>query len=175
MKTKNQMNIFIVEDNKVFTMALKADIETSFANMHIKIHTFETGEACMEKFKEERPQVVILDFHLNNNNPDAVDGIKVLDWIKKESFETSVIMLTRDDNIEIAIKSFRHMASDYIVKSETIFRKINYSLLHIFKMMEAKSDARRYKNMVIGIVLCVALVIIGVTLIQIINPFFLNR
>jgi CheY-like chemotaxis protein len=64
MKTKNKTNIFIVDDNKVFTLALKADIESSFVNMPVMVHTFETGEACMKKFNEIKPQVVILDFHM---------------------------------------------------------------------------------------------------------------
>src|ERR1035441_782872 len=132
MSNKNQINIFIVEDNKVFALALKAGIETTFANMSVKIQLFETGELCMAKFKDEKPPIVILDYHLNGTNPDAVDGIKVLDWIKKENSATNVIMLTADDKIEIAIKSFHHGASDYVVKTETKFNKINYSLLNIF-------------------------------------------
>ena len=79
MNTKKQINIFIVDDNKVFTLALKADIETAFEKKPIKIHSFETGETCMEKFKEEKPQVVIVDYHLNSRYPDAANGIKILD------------------------------------------------------------------------------------------------
>lgn len=102
MKKTNQKTIFIVEDNKVFTLALKADIESAFKNMPINIQSFETGEECMEKFKDENPQIVILDYNLNSQYPDAVDGIKVLDWIKKSNSETNVIMLTGDDSLDIA-------------------------------------------------------------------------
>jgi DNA-binding NarL/FixJ family response regulator len=147
MKTKNPINIFIVEDNEVFALALKANIETSFAKQPIKLFSFETGEA-MQNYKEEKPQVVILDYHLNSKLPDAADGIKVLDWIKKDSPETNVIMLTSNDNMDIAIKSFKHGASDYVVKTETQFMKINYSLLNLFKMVKAKSEAKRYKNVI---------------------------
>ncbi len=148
MKTNKQTCIFIVEDNKVFTLALKADIEAAFAKIPLRILSFVTGETCMLRIKEEKPQVVILDYHLNSKYPDAVDGIKVLDWIKKESPETSVIMLTSDDNIDIALKSFKHGASDYVVKTETKFRKINYSLFNLIKMAEAKKETKKYKNIV---------------------------
>jgi len=169
---KKQINIFIVEDNKIFTLALKAEIETAFENMPIKIQSFETGETCMKKFKQENPQVVILDYHLNSNNPDAADGIKVLDWIKKENHETNVIMLTSNDRIDIALKSFQHGASDYVVKTETRFKKINYSLFNLMKIMDAKNDARRYKNMVVGLFLCIALLVGGVISLQILTPAF---
>lgn len=167
MSTKKQINIFIVDDNRVFMQALQADIENAFIDRPIKIHLFITGETCMLKFKEIRPQIVILDYHLNSKFPDAADGVKVLDWIRNENTETSIIMLTVDDHIDIAIKSFRHGASDYVVKKEVQGRKIFYSLSNLFKIMEAKSEARRYKHIVIGFLLFNLLLIGGMIAIRI--------
>lgn len=173
MKTNKQIKIFIVEDNKIFAVALKASIETALVNMAIKIDTFETGEKCMEKFKEEKPQVVILDYHLDNRNPNAANGVKVLDWIKKTNNETNVILLTRDDNIDIALQSFKHGASDYIVKTDTQFRKIIFSLFNLIRMMEAKKNGKRYKYMFIGICLFITLMVGIIATIQIIEPSLL--
>lgn len=159
MNTQKQINIFIVDDNTVFSLALKAELETTFINKQIKFYLFETGELCMKQFKKEKPQVVILDYYLNSNYPDAMDGIKVLDFIKKENPETNVIMLTINDHIDIALKSFHHGASDYIVKTETKFMQINYSLVNIFQMMVAKSNAKMYNRMVYLIYFCIALLI----------------
>ena len=167
---KKQIRIFIVEDNKIFSMALKADIESAFSTMPIKVSIFETGEKCMEKLKEEMPQIVILDYHLNGRTAEAVDGIKVLDMVKKVSREINVIMLTRDDNIDIALKSFKHGASDYIVKTDTQFRKMIYTLFNLFRIMEARKNAIKYKYMVVGLCLFIALLIGGVVSIQIFNP-----
>lgn len=175
MKTNKEISIYIVEDNKVFAMALKADIETSFTDNLINIQIFGNGEQAMIKFIEEKPQIVILDYHLDNMKPDAANGVKVLDWIKNENNETYVIMLTRDDNIDIALQSFKHGASDYIVKTDTQFRKIIFSLFNIFKMMEGKRNVKTYKNIVIGICLSVALLVGGVVAIQIFDPSILIR
>lgn len=173
MRTKKQIKIFIIEDNAIFALALKADLETSFEGYFINIQIFETGEDCMEKFKDEKPKIVILDYHLNNKNPNAADGVKVLDWLRKESKETYVIMLTHDDNIEIALQSFKHGASDYIVKTDTQFRKIIFSISNIFRMIASKSEARRYRFMVIGISLGVAVIIGFVLAIHIFAPSIL--
>ncbi len=174
MNTEKQVNIFIVDDNKIFLLALKADIETTFRNKRIKIQSFETGEACMRKFEEEKAQVVILDYHLNSKFPDVANGINILDLIKKECNETNVIMLTGDDNIDIAIKSMKHGAADYVVKTETKFIKINYSLSNLFKTMEAKSEARTHKRIVMVSFLVIALFIGGVIAIQIFAPSLLQ-
>ena len=174
MSRENQTNIFIVEDNQVFTLALKADIETAFKNMPIKVSSFETGEACMEKFKSEKAQVVILDYNLNSTYPNAANGIQVLDWLKKENSEINVIMLTSEDSIEIASKSFKHGASDYVVKTETKFRKINYSLSNVFKVIEAKSEARKYKRMVVTVCVWVAILIVVTAVIKVCYPHLLS-
>lgn len=145
-------NIFIVEDNKLFSMALQSDIENAFSKKEIKIQAFETGETCMLNFKEQKPQIVITDFHLNSKYPDAIDGIKLLDLIKKESPETYVIMLTSEDDINIALKSFHHGASDYVVKTETKFKKIHYSLANIFYIMDAKKEALVNRSLVFGLI-----------------------
>src|ERR1035437_1084659 len=151
MSTKNQIDIFLVEDDKIFLLALKADIEATFKDEVLKIHSFATGEACMQKFTQVMPKVVILDYYLDGKYPDAANGIKVLDWIKKENFETSVIMLTSNDHIDIALEAFHHGASDYVVKTATKFKKINYSLSNIFQIIEAKREARRYKVLIFAL------------------------
>ena len=174
MYKENPTRIFIVDDNKIFSHALKNDIETSFNKKNIVVDSFATGETCMMKFKEEKPQVVILDYHLNSQYPDAMDGIKVLDLIKKENVETNVIMLTAEDNVDVALKSFHHGASDYVVKTDSQFRKINYSLSNLFKMMEARNDAKRYKRLLIALFLLIALLIGGVIAIQIFAPSLLR-
>lgn len=174
MSTKKQTTIFIIEDNKVLSLALKADIEASFEKMPIHIQTFETGEACMGSFKEKNPQVVILDYHLNSISPKAADGIKVLDWIKKENPDTNVIMLSSDDDINIAVKSLQHGASDYVVKTETQFRKINYSLLNIFKMIAAKNEAKRYKMITSGVFIYFVLMVFALIIVQKYYPTLFN-
>lgn len=174
MKAKDEVAIFIVEDDKIFTLALKANIEKAFENKKIKIHSFVAGETGIEKLKEENPRVVILDYHLDSKYHDVANGIEVLDWIKKENPETCVIIITGDDNNDIALKSFHHGAHDYVFKSETIFLKINYSLSNLFKTMKHKSEARRYKNLVVGMLLCVAFLVGGLIAIHIVEPSLLK-
>ncbi|OFZ00994.1 MAG: hypothetical protein A3K10_07125, partial [Bacteroidetes bacterium RIFCSPLOWO2_12_FULL_31_6] len=133
---KKHSNIFIVDDNKIFALALKAYIENAFENSLITIYLFETGEKCLEKIIALKPELVILDFHLNSVSPNAADGLMVLDNIKLINTETIVIMLTSDNNIDTVLASFRHGAFDYIVKTESQFKKLNHSIANIFTNKE---------------------------------------
>jgi serine phosphatase RsbU (regulator of sigma subunit)/DNA-binding NarL/FixJ family response regulator len=136
MKTEKEINIFIVDDNKTFALTLQSAIENAFDTKNIKVLPFETGENCMAKFNEILPELVILDYILNSKSPDAADGHAVLEKIKARSPETSVIMLTSNNSLDIALESFRQGASDYVVKTDFEFREIKKSITRIFANQE---------------------------------------
>jgi serine phosphatase RsbU (regulator of sigma subunit) len=152
MILKNIINVFIVDDNRVFTMALKASIENAFDHPFIQLHDFETGEQCLEKLPEVMPELVILDYNLNSKFSDAADGIHILDKIKTHNPETNVIMLTSNDHIDLVLKSFHQGASDYIVKNENQFEKINDSISKIVTRTEnnfkTKENAKKALDIV---------------------------
>jgi DNA-binding NtrC family response regulator len=164
-----KINIFIIDDNNLFSLALRANIETTFKKLPIKIHLFEIGEKCKSMFKIIIPELVILDYNLNSDHPSASNGLKVLEWIKKENSKTRVIMLTSEDSVDIAVKSFQQGASDYVVKTMTQFNKINYSLKNMFKILEAKTKARKYKLQRIALFVCIAFLLGGIIIIQILS------
>ncbi|MGE0638229.1 MAG: response regulator [Bacteroidia bacterium] len=154
MSKKKPVAIFIVDDNALFSLALKADIETVFEDMHPNIHLFETGEKCMEHFKQHKPEVVILDYNLNSKVPHAANGLEILDMIKKARPDTNVIMLSSEDSIPLAVKLLEHGAFDYIIKTETKFKKINYSLVNMFKTIDAKTYKLKYQQSMVGFIVC---------------------
>jgi DNA-binding NtrC family response regulator len=170
----NPINIFIVDDNHVFSLALRANIETAFKEKPLRIHLFEIGEKCKSMFKQVLPELVILDYNLNSDYPSASNGAKVLEWIKTENSDTSVIMLTSEDSVDIAVKCFQQGASDYVVKTKTQFNKINYSLKNIFKVMDAKIEARKYKRQRVALLICIGLLAGGIITIQILR-YSLNK
>ena len=172
MKTK-PIKIFIVEDNDVFAMTLKADIENHYSNVPLEIQLFKTGEESWTKYKGEKPQVVILDYNLNSKTPDAMDGNEVLVWFIRENPKAKIILLTSEDNIEIAIESFRIGAFDYVVKNETQFKRIHYSLFNIFNLLKAEKESNSYRNIVIAMVLCFTLLIGGVAALKF-SPYLFN-
>ena len=132
MCTQNITNIFIVDDNKIFSTTLKSSIENAFEDRLIKIHLYETGESCLKKLPELRPQLIILDYFLDSKVLNAANGLQVLEKIKEHDSNTCVIMLTSNDFIEIALKSFHRGALDYVVKSTGPFKKINEAIQKYF-------------------------------------------
>jgi DNA-binding NtrC family response regulator len=121
METNNQkQTIFLVDDDSVFLKLLEIEFRL---HTNFEIRTFETGEECIQSLKD-LPFAIVLDYHLDGINPDAMNGINTLDSIKEFNKDIPVIMLSSQDKIEVAVDCMHHKAIDYIVKSETAFLRL---------------------------------------------------
>lgn len=71
----------------------------------------QNGQEAIERFKQKHFDIVIADLHM-----PGIDGIELLNNIKKLDIKTLVIIMTARPSIESAIQAFRHGAYDYITK-----------------------------------------------------------
>ena len=113
-----KMNLFIVDDDKLVVSDLKIYLNYKFGT-DINISTFSDGESCLEKV-DKNTNLVILDYMLNGKN-----GLEVLKLIKAINPKTEVIMLSSNEDIVLAIQSFRSGASDYVIKGKGALKKIS--------------------------------------------------
>lgn len=120
MNSNNKATIFVVDDDAMY---LKM-IEIEFLQYPgFKLETYATGEVCIENLSHE-PDLIILDYHLDEVDKHAMNGIQTLDKIKDINPNIPVVMLSAQDKIEVAINCIHHKAFDYIVKSETAFLRL---------------------------------------------------
>ncbi len=75
------------------------------------VYTAENGEKALQVFKEVNPAIVLTDIKM-----PGMDGIELLDRIKREDPEVEVIMITGHGDMELAIQSIQKDASDFITK-----------------------------------------------------------
>ncbi len=120
MNSKNSLKIFVVDDDAMY---LKM-IEIEFLQYPgFKLETYATGEICIENLSQE-PDLIILDYHLDEVDKNAMNGLQTLDKIKAINPGIPVLMLSAQDKIEVALNCMHHKAFDYIVKSETAFLRL---------------------------------------------------
>ncbi len=112
-----KINLFIVDDNKLMVADLKHYLQNRFG-VSVNISTFENGETCLKKVDKDT-NIVILDYFMEGKN-----GLEVLKLIKEVNPKTEVIMLSSNEDIALAINSFRHGAKDYVVKGQGSWKKI---------------------------------------------------
>jgi len=135
MNNNSKANIFVVDDDAMYLKMIEIEFNQSPG---FKLETFATGEICIENLSHE-PDLIILDYHLDGIDKHAMDGLQTLDKIKEINPLIPVVMLSSQDNIEVAINCIHHKAFDYIVKSETAF-------LRLQKVISAILDHQRLEE-----------------------------
>ncbi len=140
MKTENNITIFLVDDDALFLKTLEIEF---LEHPDFDIETFATGELCLKSI-DKNPDIIILDYHLDGVNKDAMNGLETLDKIKEFNSDIPVIMLSSQDKIEVAINCMHHKAADYIVKSETAFLRLQKTINTIFHYKKMEKELNWY-------------------------------
>ncbi len=140
MMGEKKISIFLVDDDALFLKSLEIDF---VQNTQSAIETFSTGELCLKKISLN-PDIIILDYHLNSIDKNAINGLETLDKIKTAQPQIPVIMLSSQDRIEVAVNCMKHQAYDYIVKSETAFIRLQKAITTIFHYQKIEKALNWY-------------------------------
>jgi len=99
--------ILLVDDEE----DIRDVLSISLADLGYEVVTAENGEEALRIIREIKPPIVLTDIRM-----PVMDGIELLCKIKQEHSEIEVIMLTGHGDMDLAIKSLKHEATDFITK-----------------------------------------------------------
>jgi DNA-binding NtrC family response regulator len=106
MKYKGK--IFIVDDDSLIVQMLSRALKNDGYDVQSETDNFKS---IVSNIKSWLPDVVLLDIKL----PEA-DGIRILEEMKSHGIASQVVMLTSDDNVDVAVKCIKLGAEDYLTK-----------------------------------------------------------
>ena len=109
-------NILLVDDEE----DIRDVLGIYLSEAGYRVITAENGEEAITKFMAQKPKVVLTDIKM-----PGIDGVQLLKRIKEEEPETEVILITGHGDMDLAIQSFKHDATDFITKP------INHDILDI--------------------------------------------
>ncbi|HAR19894.1 MAG TPA: response regulator [Cytophagales bacterium] len=139
---KEKTKLFLVDDDALFLKSLEINFKE---RADLEISTFPTGEDCVENLWHN-PDVIILDYHLDGIEKQAMNGIETLDEIKAYNPNIPVVILSSQDKIEVAVDCMHHKAFDYVVKSETAFVRLEKILETILQYKKMEKTLNWYMN-----------------------------
>jgi len=142
MSKEKKIKIFLVDDDALYLKLLEIEL---LEHADFTIETYATGEKCIASLSHN-PDVIILDYYLDGIDKTAMNGMLTLDKIKAFDPEIPVIMLSSQDKIEVAIDCMLHKASDYVVKSETAFIRLQQSMSTIFHTRKIEKTLNWYMD-----------------------------
>jgi signal transduction histidine kinase len=99
--------ILLVDDEE----GIRKVLSISLADSGYQVWTAQNGEEALKIFHEVQPQIVLTDIKM-----PGMDGIELLQRIKQENPDTEVIMVTGHGEMDLAIRSLKHEATDFITK-----------------------------------------------------------
>jgi len=140
MNIKNKIKLFLVDDDVLFLKSLEIDF---LQRADFDIETFVTGELCVANLSNQ-PDIIILDYLLDGVDKTAMNGIETLDKIKAFNPEIPVVMLSAQDKIEVAINCMHHKATDYVVKSETAFMRLQKIITTVMRFNKLEKELNWY-------------------------------
>lgn len=142
MENEKKIKLFLVDDDVVYLKALEIQF---LENADFDVETFATGELCIANLSK-KPDIIILDYHLDGMEKNAMNGLETLTKIKEFDANIPVIMLSCQDKIEVAVSCMRHKAFDYVVKSETAFVRLQKLISRIFKFKNMEKQLNWYMD-----------------------------
>jgi len=140
MINNNKIKLFLVDDDAVFLKLLEFDF---LEQADFDIELYATGEHCIENLVH-KPDIIILDYHLDGLDKTVINGIETLDRIKAFDPDIPVVILSSQDKIDVAIDCMHHKAFDYVVKSETAFLRLQQIITRIFSFKKIEKELNWY-------------------------------
>jgi signal transduction histidine kinase/FixJ family two-component response regulator len=99
--------VLLVDDEE----GIRTVLGINLADYGYQVITAENGRQALERFAESAPQIVITDIKM-----PVMDGVELLQRIKKDHPDTEVIVLTGHGDMELAISCLKLEATDFVTK-----------------------------------------------------------
>lgn len=100
-------SIYVIDDDNIIRTNLKDFLEQEGHD----IRTFSTGEDALSRLNHDTPDIMLIDLRL-----PGIDGLELLEKVKKSSQMVEVVIITGHADISSAVKAIKLGARDYIKK-----------------------------------------------------------
>jgi two-component system OmpR family response regulator len=121
MEMTKQLSVFVVEDDNFFSELIQDFLKEKKT---LKVSGFSSAESCLEKLNEN-PDIIVLDYHLDKENPSAMNGLDALKEIRKTLPDTKVIILSAQHSLNTAAELLNLGAFDYVIKNNNAIRVLD--------------------------------------------------
>jgi signal transduction histidine kinase len=141
------LKILVVDDEP----GIRSGVSRILANFHVTYpfmdedYSFEiteaaSGEEGIEKIENDRPDIILLD-----NKLPGIQGVEVLEYIRKKSYDIVVAMITSYASLDVAIRATRDGATDFIPKPFTP-QELKSSVENITKQLYLRRITHKLKQ-----------------------------
>ena len=107
MAERQLMRLLLVDDDGVN----RYTVSNSLQRVGYLVSEVSSGEAALERYDKREFDMVISEVDL-----PGINGIEVLQGIRRQSADAIVVLMTEETNIDTVIQALRFGAHDYLIK-----------------------------------------------------------
>ena len=131
VKIKDKKKIYVLDDDKILSFSINYALSR---NPFHKVTTFNTVEKFEQQFEKSPPDIVILDYFLEDN----ITGMDMLKWMLSIQPDTYVVVLSVQESVDVAMKLLQIGAKNYLIKNEGMLNRIT-ELINDIEITHKKS------------------------------------
>ena len=128
--------IFLVDDDPFCLQLMEHAIRgLGFQN----IHTFDNGASCLDALIDE-PDIIFLDQMMG-----SVSGTDALKAIKRFNPDIYVVLVSGQQQVQVAVDSLKYGAFYYVVKDEQLTNRLTTVLAKVEQVQELLASRQKAK------------------------------
>jgi DNA-binding NtrC family response regulator len=126
MENKDLLSIFVVDDDPFCQKLYEQHLHQLGYN---QVRLFSDGQECLSHITE-LPDIIFLDYRM-----EPLNGLEVLQKIKRFNPDIYLVIISSQEDMQVAVKALKYGAFDYITKGEDDLAKIDTVLKKIRSVM----------------------------------------
>ncbi len=137
---EKMIKIFCIEDDAVFRKALKLFLEKEG---NYDVTCFNSGEDFFQKI-HLNPDIVTVDYNL-----PGLSGIEIMQQIKNYNQDISVVVVSGQEEVRVAIEAYKNGANYYVMKDETVLTELSLCIKHLTNHIKLSKEVEVLREQVI--------------------------
>ncbi len=138
---RKEGSILIIDDNNDLLIALKLILARSFE----RIDTLRNPNLILSTLEKQSYDLILLDMNFKAGQVTGNEGIFWMNKIREKDPDASVIFITAFGDVELAIRSLKEGAVDFIIKSWDE-QKILSTLLSAYELRKSRMEVSLLKK-----------------------------
>lgn len=133
---QKKITLYIVDDNLSFLTLIENHLinkeKEKILQGNFSITKFTNGEDCLKALEQKQPDIVILDYFLNNDEGISKNGDEIFIEIMRLYPSQKVVMLSGQEESSIVLSLIKLGLRDYIMKDDEMFDQLHRVLLDVY-------------------------------------------
>lgn len=134
------ITVYVLEDDEIFGKLIKKALED---DQRFDVTVFQSGEDLF-KHIDNAPDIITIDYYL----PD-MSGLDVLKQVKTANPDIIPIMVSGQEDVNVAVQAFRAGARDYVIKSGNAVQELVTAIKNFISPVALKKEVEDLRTKIL--------------------------